>query len=144
MQSERSIVPKMKKNYAYPVTATLSALNDYFVSKLAQHSGLLGGKRIAVFGAGTRGSELLLILEGMGYTDVVFCDNNKEKHGGRMNRFPIYSFEEALRYDGGQVFIEHTGELNMGSLKSQVLDIISKTNPVESENIHARNKASRN
>jgi len=84
-------------NYAHPVTAIIADLEVFFNLKIEKYSGLLKDKKIIIFGAGTRGTQLLLILEKHGYKNIIFCDNNHEKLNGHMNGYPILSFSESLK-----------------------------------------------
>jgi hypothetical protein len=107
-------------NYAWPVTAVLSGMYQHFLSEVKAHDGDLRDRRLVIFGAGIRGCTLLLILEEYGFTNIVFCDNNPEKQKGRINKYPILSFQEALGFGGGQVFLLPIE--NGGAIREQMLN----------------------
>ncbi|MDR1148384.1 MAG: hypothetical protein LBK66_07110, partial [Spirochaetaceae bacterium] len=107
-------------NYAWPVTAVLSGMYQHFLSEVKAHDGDLRDRRLVIFGAGIRGCTLLLILEEYGFTNIVFCDNNPEKQKGRINKYPILSFEEALGFGGEQVFLLPIE--NGGAIREQMLN----------------------
>ena len=92
-------------NYAFPVTAVIAKFHEFLFTRLAEFSSLLKNKRIVVFGAGTRGSEMLFVLKSMGFSEIVFCDNNEEKQQGYIDDYPIYSLSSALEYTKPQMFL---------------------------------------
>ena len=93
-----------RKNFAWPVTTVckydLKAFEDFIHDK----SLFLSGKKIAVFGAGIRGTQYSLFLKRFGYRDIVFTDNNMKKVGGYINEFPIVPLNQIVD-EKGQVVI---------------------------------------
>lgn len=85
------------QNYAWPVTAVSKEDYQVIVSCVTENKAVFQGKTILIFGAGIRGAEFSVVLEGEGYTDIVFTDNNAEKWGGVIDRYPIISVEQALK-----------------------------------------------
>lgn len=81
-------------NFAWPVTATSKDVYDYFLETIQQLTERLTGKKIAIFGAGIRGTLLSILLRQQGYEDIVFSDNNQEKWGGFINQYPIVRPDE--------------------------------------------------
>lgn len=84
------------KNFAWPITAISKEDYDVILECVKKNRKLFNEKKILIFGAGIRGAEIAVILEGEGYTDIEFTDNNKEKWGGVIDNYPIISVEEAL------------------------------------------------
>lgn len=93
-----------KMNYAWPVTSENAVVYHCFLKKIECVKELLQGKRIVIFGAGIRGCCLLKILEGFGFQDIVFVDNNTEKQNNRINQYDILPFEEVQGTEN-QVFL---------------------------------------
>lgn len=83
------------RNYAWPVTAISKEDYDTFVSCVRSHE-QFQSKTIVVFGAGIRGAEIGVILGSVGYSNIIFTDNNPEKWGGFIDEYPIVSVSQAL------------------------------------------------
>lgn len=94
-----------KINFAWPVTSENAVVYQHFQSEVERLHDILAVKRIVILGAGIRGCCLMRILEQRCFNNIVFCDNNPEKQGNLINDYDIMSFDEALRYEGDQVFL---------------------------------------
>ena len=84
------------KNYAWPITAISKEDYNVILECIQKNQELFNNKTILIFGAGIRGAEIAVILEGEGYTNIEFTDNNQEKWGGVIDNYPIISVEQAL------------------------------------------------
>lgn len=84
------------KNYAWPITAISKEDYTVILECIQNNEALFNEKKILIFGAGIRGAEIAVILEGEGYTNIEFTDNNREKWGGVIDSYPIISVKEAL------------------------------------------------
>ena len=84
------------KNYAWPITAISKENYDAIVNCVKKNNDLFRNKKIMIFGAGIRGAEISVILESIGYDRILFTDNNSEKWGGVIDKYPIISVKEAL------------------------------------------------
>ena len=103
-------------NFAWPVTSENAVAYQHFLSKIESIKNILADKRIVIFGAGIRGCCLLRIFEQYGFKNIIFCDNNPEKQGNLINNYDIISLDEALRFNGGQIFLispENSGSMNL-------------------------------
>jgi hypothetical protein len=89
-----------------------------FVEGLDRLAPALTGSRLVIVGAGIRGCCLLRLLEGRGYRDIVFCDNNPQKQGGTVGAYPILSFPEALALPGPRRML--AAPENAGDLRRQL------------------------
>lgn len=85
------------KNFAWPITAISKEDYDVILECVKKNERVFAEKKILIFGAGIRGAEIAVILEGEGYTNIEFTDNNQEKWGGVIDNYPIISVEEALK-----------------------------------------------
>lgn len=85
------------KNFAWPITAISKESYLTVTDCVKQHNDLFSNRDILIFGAGIRGAEIAVILEGEGYSNILFTDNNSEKWGGVIDKFPIISVEAALK-----------------------------------------------
>lgn len=93
------------KNYAWPITA-ISKENYYAIMECVKaNDALFSNKRILIFGAGIRGAEISVILEKEGYSNLIFTDNNEQKWGGTIDKYPIISVSEALKMAGKSVIL---------------------------------------
>ena len=77
------------KNYAWPITAISKENYDAIVNCVKKNIDLFRSKKILIFGAGIRGAEISVILESIGYDRILFTDNNSEKWGGVIDKYPI-------------------------------------------------------
>lgn len=93
------------KNFAWPITAISKESYSTVVGCVKKHEDLFAERDILIFGAGIRGAEIAVILEGEGYSDFVFTDNNSDKWGGVIDKYPIISVEEALGKRGKVVYL---------------------------------------
>lgn len=94
-----------KINFAWPVTAEHAGAYHFFQQKVNALKGRLAKERAVIFGAGIRGCALLHVLEGYGLKNIVFCDNNPEKQNNLIHQYNIISLENALQYEGAQIFL---------------------------------------
>lgn len=85
-----------KRNFAWPITAISKEDHVAIVGCINEHKSLFTDKTILIFGAGIRGAEIAVILESEGYHNILFTDNNSEKWGGMIDKYPIISVEDAL------------------------------------------------
>lgn len=92
-----------KINFAWPVTSENAFVYQYFQTKLEETKSQLEGKRIVIFGAGIRGCCLMQLLESHSYIDIIFCDNNPDKQGHRINQYDIVSLESILEANTEQL-----------------------------------------
>lgn len=93
------------RNYAWPITSISKENYDAIVTCVRSHDDLFSVKDIVIFGAGIRGTEISVILESIGYTNIIFTDNNREKWGGVIDKYPIISVTEALNMRDGAVYL---------------------------------------
>lgn len=85
------------RNYAWPITAISKENYEAIATCIRENINLFKEKTILIFGAGIRGTEISVILEDLGYTSIIFTDNNQEKWGGVIDKYPIISVSEALK-----------------------------------------------
>lgn len=97
------------KNYAWPITA-ISKENYQAVVDCLLSNSVFREKKILVFGAGIRGAELAVIMKKLGFTNIIFTDNNSEKWGGVIDSYPIISVRDALNLREQVVSIISTEE----------------------------------
>lgn len=109
-----------KKNYAWP--ATIIGSYDYKAldNCLERYNKLINNRKIAVFGAGIRGTLFSVLLKRKGYEDILFVDNNKEKVGHYINEFPIVSLS-TIKENKEKYFIIISTE-ESGGIRKQLLD----------------------
>ena len=94
-----------KVNFAWPVSSEHSIVLQHFTSKTESIMDKLAGRRIIIFGAGIRGCTLASILEQRGQRDILFCDNNPEKQGNRINEHDIVSLNETLSFGNSRIYL---------------------------------------
>ncbi len=80
------------KNFAWPVTSVNREDYDALMDCVNNH--INERTKIAIFGAGIRGTEFSVVLKKKGYKNIFFVDNNPQKWGGRIHEFPIISPDE--------------------------------------------------
>lgn len=99
-----------KRNFAWPITAINKY--DYLLMErfIDMYRGFLKSKKIIIFGAGIRGTEISIILKDIYHEDILFVDNNKEKWGGYIDDYPIISPEEMLKINTNRVILISTEE----------------------------------
>jgi len=85
-----------KINFAWPATAVSKEDYDVILNCVHSNINLFKHKKIMIFGAGARGTVISVILESEGYCDILFTDNNAEKWGGYIDRYPIVPPQTAL------------------------------------------------
>lgn len=85
-----------KLNFAWPITSINKQGMDTFLRYVNDNEEMLCCKKIAIFGAGIKGNEYALFLQGMGYQKFVFIDNNEEKQNGYIEDAPILSLDNFL------------------------------------------------
>ncbi|MBQ8799827.1 MAG: hypothetical protein IJZ55_09710 [Lachnospiraceae bacterium] len=108
------------QNYAWPITAVSKEDYTVILDCVRENKEKFEGKQILIFGAGIRGAEFSVVLEGEGYTNIVFTDNNKEKWGGVIDGYPIISVEEALNRRENVVYMISVEEGD--SIRDQLLN----------------------
>jgi hypothetical protein len=96
---------KEVKNYAWPITSISKENYDAIIACVEDNKQLFNEKEILIFGAGIRGAEISVILKSVGYKNIIFTDNNKEKWGGCIDEFPIISVAEALNLKDKVVYL---------------------------------------
>ena len=81
-------------NFAWPVTTLCKY--DYKALKecVEENSVIFEQKQIVIFGAGIRGTSFSILLQKLGYNNIIFTDNNPKKIGGFINQFPILGYDE--------------------------------------------------
>ena len=93
-------------NFAWPVTSSNREDYDAFCRWMEEHQGVLDKNRIAIWGAGIRGTEFSLFFQKRNFQNLFFVDSNAQKWGGKINEFLIVSPEElAQRMTQGNVRI---------------------------------------
>ena len=75
---------------------------DNFIRK---HLDLLSKSRVMIFGAGTRGINVLWMLKYNKIKNIYFVDNNQKKQGEEIEGIDIISFEKAQTYTGRTVYL---------------------------------------
>lgn len=90
------VAMEQTKNFAWPVTAISKENYQAIVGWAEENKGKIENKHILIFGAGIRGAEISVILESIGYTDIIFTDNNSDKWGGCIDKYPIIPVKDAL------------------------------------------------
>lgn len=98
------------RNYAWPVTAVSKESYEVISEWSRSYAELIQNKRIIIFGAGIRGTEIAEILRCNGITNISFTDNNQEKWGGVIDDYPIESVESALKNKESKIFLISTEE----------------------------------
>ena len=84
-------------NFAWPVT-TMGKYDYEALKKCVEENAAVFERRhIVIFGAGIRGTVFSVLLQKLGYNDIIFTDNNSEKIGGVINQFPIISYDEVKK-----------------------------------------------
>ena len=92
-------------NFAWPVT-TLCKFDYEALKKCVEaNKELLSKKKIVIFGAGIRGTAFSILLQKLGFDDIVFTDNNEQKTGGLINEFRIISYREVEKIKDEAVVI---------------------------------------
>lgn len=81
-------------NFAWPVTTMGKYDYDALKKCVEENVDVFESRRIVVFGAGIRGTSFSILLQKMGYKDLIFTDNNSEKVGGVINQFPIVGYDK--------------------------------------------------
>ncbi len=97
-----------KINFAWPVTSCNQEDYDAFVQFMREHPSLLAHNKIAIWGAGIRGTEFSLFFEKNNFRNIFFVDNNPEKWGGFVNDYPIRSpmqLEEKIKREQIRILI---------------------------------------
>lgn len=107
-------------NFAWPVTTLCKYDYSALCIFVESNKNTLESKKLVIFGAGIRGTAFSLMLEGMGYNNICFTDNNEKKIGGMINQFPIESFSELLK-EKEEIIIIISVE-NGDSIKEQLLE----------------------
>lgn len=99
-----------KRNFAWPITAINKY--DYLLMErfIDMYRDFLKSKKIIIFGAGIRGTEISIILKDIYHEDILFVDNNKEKWGGYIDGYLIISPEEMLKINTNRVILISTEE----------------------------------
>ena len=119
---------------------------------IKEHWNLLQESRVFVFGAGIRGSNLVLLLRSFQIEDVFFVDNSIQKQGKYIAGCKVLSFEEAKKYSGKHIFLcpiengksileqlEETGRkenvdfFNLDFYFTDYLDIINELSNIEGD-----------
>lgn len=81
-------------NFAWPVTSVnredYLAFNRWFEGN---RDNILQGK-VAIWGAGIRGTEFSILFKRNDFYNLFFVDNNEQKWGGVVDEFPIISTDE--------------------------------------------------
>lgn len=114
----------MIKDFEYP--EYMFDKNDFLLisSFLREKKQMLDGKKLVVFGAGIRGSVFAKWLNYYGFSDYIYCDNNREKWGGSVGGHMIISPDELkAQCDNCIVLISvESGEL-VDEIEKQLLEI---------------------
>ena len=76
-------------------------LKDFFEKNIDE----LRNSRVFIYGAGTRGHILVLMLKSLGCEDVFFVDNSIEKQGTELEGKSVLSFDEANKFTGKHIFL---------------------------------------
>lgn len=99
------IIMLNKKNFAWAITSVEMTEYHMLLNCVHAHEKLFEQKKICIFGAGIRGTEFAVILNENGYSDILFTDNNQEKWGGVIDRWPIIPVHEILAEHDKYVFL---------------------------------------
>lgn len=94
-----------KINFAWPVTTI--GKYDYDALKLCveKNKELLKEKELIIFGAGIRGTSFAMLLQKLGYNQILFTDNNEQKVGGTINGIPIIDYNDVKTHRENVVII---------------------------------------
>lgn len=84
-------------NYFTPVTNTSQIVYDAMRSFIDRYQDVLQSRPIVIYGAGTRGSLLSLLLEQHGIREFFFTDQNSNLYGHAVNTHVILNIEEIYR-----------------------------------------------
>lgn len=93
---------------------------QFLASFVKAHINILRCSRIFIFGAGTRGCNLLRILNSFHLSDIYFVDNNVNKQGAQLDGYTVLSFAGASQYMQKSIYlcpVEH-GEAILEQLKN--------------------------
>lgn len=81
-------------NYAWPVTSInnedICAVREWIEKKKDK----IRNRKLAIWGAGIRGTEFSILLKMEKINNIFFVDSNREKWRGTINEFPIIAPEE--------------------------------------------------
>lgn len=83
-----------RQNYAWPVTSMNQEDYEAYENWYREYKKRSG--KIAIFGAGIRGTEFYLYAKDKGIEDMIFVDNNPQKWGGVIDNAPIMSPEQVF------------------------------------------------
>ncbi len=108
------------RNFAWPVTSTNR--EDYLAicEWLDSYKETIKSKKIAIWGAGIRGTEFSIFLRRNNVTNIVFADNNEQKWGGFIDEFPILSPEELFNLKEKEPIIILIGTENSTEIEKQL------------------------
>lgn len=97
-----------KVNYAWPVTSCNREDYNAFIQFMQKYPSLFSHNKIAIWGAGIRGTEFSIFFERNNFRNILFVDNNPEKWGGFVNDYPIISpiqLEEKMKLEQIRILI---------------------------------------
>lgn len=83
-----------RKNFAWPVTSIEEADHEAFFYWYEKNKSLLMTHKLAIWGAGIRGTTFSILLKEQGFHNILFVDSNPQKQGGYIDEFPIISPQE--------------------------------------------------
>lgn len=98
------------KNYAWLVTAYDKRVYESVRKCIDENEERFLNKQIIIFGAGARGSEISVILEELNPCPLIFADNNSQKWGGMIDKYPIISPNDAFDMKDKAIFLISTEE----------------------------------
>ncbi|MBE5930971.1 MAG: hypothetical protein E7268_07985 [Lachnospiraceae bacterium] len=83
-----------KMNFAWPVTSVNREDYEEFDIWYENNKEILQDCRVAIWGAGIRGTEFSYYFKRKGFTNLFFVDSNEQKWGGYIDEFLIVSPKE--------------------------------------------------
>lgn len=86
-------------NYSKVITNISQMIYDNFRQLITDNLSLIKRNQVVIFGAGVRGTLLSILLQEFGIDNIIFCDNNKQLLGGRINNHPIVALSDIIKQE---------------------------------------------
>lgn len=111
-----------KQNFAWPVTSMEQADYEAFFRWYGQVKDRLKSHRLAIWGAGIRGTTFSLLLKEQGFYNIIFVDSNPQKQGGYIDEFPIISPLELERRRENESILLLVSPENNNEIQAELAD----------------------